>query len=168
MFSVLMCEDYLFCVRKLRYVVDIDELYVHSFNSNGFYKGISINLVRECEKIAYFGIYGSSPCFFSQTIFVCHVKITNLKKKNLVEFVIIFVQPDFFFELRQPEHESMEFTGFYSHIYSLCFCCCPWRHGLRPKELYAWVAVLPAHVRVPNQWPLSLSAPLSTSRAGLF
>ena len=35
--------------------------------------------------------------------------------------------------------------------------CWPWSHGLRPKKLYASVAVPLAPVRVPSQWPLAPS-----------
>ena len=33
----------------------------------------------------------------------------------------------------------------------------PWSHGLRPKKLYARVAMPPATVLTPRQWPLALS-----------
>ena len=43
--------------------------------------------------------------------------------------------------------------------------CCPWSHGLRPKELLVSVAVPPAPVRVPSQRPLAPSVASVTSLA---
>ena len=47
----------------------------------------------------------------------------------------------------------------------LVTACCPWSHGLRPKNLSVSVAVPPAPVRVPSQRPLSPSVASVTSVA---